>query len=156
MNKTNYFEMGQQQFYGRIKNKKAKIISGYGNTVDKHKDVEAFNAMEDILAKMYPDYKITILSAGRFGLGKDKKNWEFDVSMTGLGHPEFWIPGSRGYYALTKNSLFLFPKSDMDFQSEYGKLFSDMLNIKIENLKPANSWAESILERYLNKIKQIG
>lgn len=153
-----YNEMGQQQFYGRIRNKKTYIIYGYGNTVDKHKAMEAFDAMEEILTKLYPDYKVTVLSAGRFGLGKDKKSWEFDVSMTGLGHPEFWIPASRGYYALTKNSLFLFPKSDMDFQNEYARLFSDMMNVKIENLKAKNTWAEEIqknisLKKYLKKIK---
>jgi hypothetical protein len=46
----------------------------------------------------------------------------------------------------------------MDFQNEYARLFSDMMNVKIENLKAKNTWAEEIqknisLKKYLKKIK---
>lgn len=141
-------ELNQNQFRNLIHNRQVKILYGFGIDVDKQKSDQANYAMKKVLQGMFPDYTIIILKSGRYGAVKNDTyvGWEFDDTMTSLGHPEFWIPGSRGYYALTKNSVFLFPKSDMDFKDTYKKIFCSKLGVRVEEINKgisANSWAES-------------
>ncbi len=115
-----YTEMGAQQMASRIRNKKLIILSGYGVAVDYQSEYKSTEAMYEILQNKYPDYNISITQIGRYGLSKS--GWQFDIGMTASGHPSDWTIDSRGYYALTKNSLFLFPK-DNDFEDKYEKDF---------------------------------
>jgi hypothetical protein len=127
-------ELNQSNFNSLVRHKKVCVVYGCGVSVDKQKIDIAEKAMEEVLERYFPDHNITILQCGRFGFPKRETGWEFDSSMTGQGHPEHWIPGSRGYYAITKNSAFLFPKSDRDFENEFMKKFFDFTGIKVYSL----------------------
>ncbi len=121
--KNDFTEMGEQQFSSRVRNKNLVILNGYGNAVDYQSEEKSVEAMQNALQTKYPDYSISILQIGRFGLSKS--GWNFDAGMTASGHPGDWAIDSRGYYALTKNSLFLFPK-DESFYEKYIKDFAQI------------------------------
>ncbi len=132
--KSKLKELNQNNFNSLVRNKKVYIVYGQGIAVDKQKIEVAEKAMTEVLSGHFPDHNITIIQCGRFGFPKRETGWEFDNSMTGQGHPEHWIPGSRGYYAITKNSAFLFPKSDRDFENDYLKKFCNFVGIKVYSL----------------------
>ena len=133
--------MGERQFAPRVKGKKAFVIEGAGAKVDTQKPDEAIKLFKAVLQEKFPNTKIdeTSMMSGRFGLDK-RKGWEFDATMAGSGHPDSWIPGSRGYYALLKNTVFFFPKSDAQFKNDkyedstYWRDLESALSMKLNGL----------------------
>jgi hypothetical protein len=147
--------INEQKFASRLGARKVFIIEGLGVAVDKQKSDIAIAAMKNALEKR--GYNIQITQAGRFGFDK-RGGWQFDESMTGQGHPDSWIPGSRGYYAMSAKSIILFPKNEMQFKQDkpenskytYMQDMMQALKKKIGILEERKM--KSRLEQYLESI----
>lgn len=148
-------EMSENRFRGLTGSKQPFVVERLGVDVDKQGSDAAYEVMQSSLIKM--GYKIEILKAGRFGFDP-KIGWLFDDTMMSSGHPNNWIPGSRGYYAITKKSVLLFPKNDMQFQQDgidnktFVQDLSEMLGKQIRILNE-NVVQKNKLNTYLEKIK---
>jgi len=132
-------ELDENRFSSYIRRiTKIYLIEGLGNSVDAHNDKDAFELMKNQVKERY-NISVEIIKAGRFGFS-EKKGWSFDDSMNSLGHPNHWITGSRGYYAITnKNNLLLFPKNENQF-----------MNDKVSN---SNTFIKDF-SQYLNSLKK--
>jgi len=109
-------EMANEQRFSKIVGPRAAfMVLGLGNAVDKQKQDQAIAAMQAGLQQM--GYAIQVQSAGRFGFDPSA-GWLFDDSMMSAGHPNSWIPGSRGYFAITNKSVLFFPKNEMQFTQD--------------------------------------
>jgi hypothetical protein len=131
-----YNEMSERQFAGMVRGKKAIVLYRTGTDVDKQNDVVAQRAMLNVIRQRLPVEKgfttPKIIGLGRFGFAKTG-GWEVDSSMTQLGHPEHWVTASRGYYALSPKTIFLFPKDDRAFESQYVSKFQSAFGVQVND-----------------------
>ena len=129
-------EMSERDFSRYMTNKKLIVLSAkYGSEVDAQGSDYADKVFSNALKK--EGYTQPILRMGRFGSGG--RGWEFDTSMLSSGHPDHWESSSRGYYAMTKTHVFLFPK-DNNFVQFHGRDIQQGL------------YGESSFNKYMKKI----
>ena len=139
INKKLEESMNEKQFKSAAGSKQPYIVFGAGTDVDKQKNDAGVEAMSGVIRKFFPNVQtIGIKGVGRFG--KDKKSgvWYFDNTLQAQGHPSNWDEATRGYYASTGKSVFLFPKDDSGFVKSQSDFEANVLGKRAKRANQPN------------------
>lgn len=108
--------VNSDKFKDYVYGKNVIYMKGYGIRVDTQELSDGPGRIAAVIKEKF-NVDVMIKFAGRFGavVSGDDYTWQFDFSLAGSGHYSGWKPSTRGYYAMTAKTLFVFAKDDLSF-----------------------------------------
>lgn len=147
MNKLkNYLEMAAPEFAKQKIGSKSVSIQLNAPTTTAF---DTQNSKKD-LENMSKFTRDTIVQSGRFWKNRSNGRWIFDSSTTSSGHPNH-ESGSAGYYGISKNKVYIFPKIAKNFKSFISD-FADSIGLQAPPIKSEDSFAEE--KKHMSRFNQ--